>query len=167
MLIRHGAAAEVGHDVFRELESGFLGLLPAPDLLKQHLHDTGAIAHVHGTVSGPRLPVERAQGRLLIVVHERPDRPVRRDLHLLQRRRVTHGRSAHEGHGRPVALQDSGKAVAEVAGVHHQGLIAGFDEVSGGDVHGQRAGAGDDKGLSAGAQKHLAQPFQRLAEDLD
>jgi len=42
-----------------------------------------------------------------------------------------------------------------------------LDEVGGGSVHGQRARAGDDEGLSAGAQEHLAQPLQCLAEDLD
>ncbi len=92
---------------------------------------------------------------------------LQRSLHLLQRGRVADRRGAHLGHDRAVALQDGGETIAEVAGVHHQRPVARFNEVGGGDVHGQRAGPGDDEGLPAGAQEHLAQPLQRLAEDLD
>jgi hypothetical protein len=70
-------------------------------------------------------------------------------------------------HIRAIALQDGGEAIAEIAGVHHQSLVTGFDEVGSRHVHSQRAGAGDRERLPAGAQKHVTHPLQRLAKDLN
>ena len=88
-------------------------------------------------------------------------------LHLFQRRRVANSRCMDLAHLGAVPFQDGRVAVAKVAGIDHQGPVAGLDKVCRSDVHGQRTRPGDDKRLSAGAQPYLAHPFQRLAKHFD
>jgi hypothetical protein len=110
VLIRHGPAAQIGHDVFRELESGFFGLLSAPDLLL----GGNALVDVPEDVVIPRLEP-----------HVKPREP--RAAQLLQLLQGLLGDGLRPGVGRDALqgrelLPEIAEDLQQVTGAHDRGV---------------------------------------------